>query len=173
MGGSPPRFAANVSGSSWRQVSTENGPRVVRSAMNNQRIFTEFGVSPNDYALVMDTTSSLFLALVPKSSGSGLDIIPVLVRSDVRSVNEDDGTSIFETQLSNGDALGNSFQGLRGSMQGTAKFSSEGVVRRFTGNINASGGDSGPLVKGGAKGINFPVIMKFKVTRGALFTQAP
>jgi hypothetical protein len=71
--------------------------------------------------------------------------------------------------------LGTSFGAYAARGLGTAKFSDEGFLQRFTGNVNASGGAGGPIIVKGdtAKGGGVGVIMKFKVTRGALFTAAP
>jgi hypothetical protein len=171
FGGIAQRYLVNVNGSAFKQVSGDGGSRIMRSAINNQRIFEEFGVSRDDYALVLDVGSESIVSLVPKSKSSGLDIIPVLQRADVRVAgNSQTGTSMFETPIGNGVAVGNIFAGLRGTMLGSLQFSEDDRLLRFSVNVQGSGTGGPILIKGG---FSSGILLKFKVTRGAPFNQAP
>ena len=79
---------------------------------------------------------------------------------------------MIETPIENGSSSAGIFTGLRGTMMGSLKYSADDRLLKFSANILGSGGTA-PVVKtdAGAKG-GFPdVILKLKVTKGALFTQ--
>ena len=174
--GGPPRFLANINGSAFKQVKGDNGSRVERSPINNQRIFEEFGVSQEDYALVLDVNAESLVSLVPRSSTVKLPVIYVILRSDVHTASNGKlRTSMFETPVGNSDAEGTLFQDLRGTMFGSLKFSESDELLKFNATVTGSSNADSIIVKDGtAKGLfTTGILLKFKVTRGAPFTVAP
>ena len=170
------RYLANVSGTAFEQISVDSTQRIKSSPVNTARVFEEFGVSPNDYALVLDINSGNMVTLVPKSAGSGLPIIPVMQRESVRTIsNSKADAHMFESPIGNSASSAGIFTGLRGTMLGSLKFSDDDRLLKFSASFNGSGSDfGGPVVTDQAKGaFSTGVLLKLKVSKGALFTQAP
>jgi hypothetical protein len=118
-----PLLLANVSGTvEIQEPLTADATRTRFSSLNNQRVFAEFNVSPNDYALVVNIIGSGVLQLMPRSTNAGLPTIEVLSLSD--------NTSVIDTKKGIGDlfstisstATDNLFEGLTGSVHGRITF---------------------------------------------------
>src|SRR5215213_3283984 len=114
--GDPIRYLANINGTAFEQIVVDETQKIKSSPVNTTRVFEEFGVSPNDYALVLDVNAfdNNIVAFVPKSASSGLPIVPVLVRSGVRTIsNSKARVSMIETPIENGSSSAGIFTGLR------------------------------------------------------------
>jgi len=161
-------FEVAVSGtiSTQQLVSIEAG-KIVTKAFNNTRIYQEFGVSPNDYQLVLNASSNDLLLLVPKSAGSGLTNIPVVRMSDQESlIDTARHLALFGAQIES-TATGNVFEEFAGAHTGSIKvkgtLETENITK-VTLSLYAQG--SGPGGDGSS-------LFKLKITTGKRFEQAP
>lgn len=173
-------FVANVSGTVYQQPGFGDEAKLVATPLNAKRIFTEFGVSQDDYALVVSVGGDEFLALVPKSSGSGLPVINVIniSFSDYRAAfNGKTGAGVAEFPII---PFGNTniFNNLRGSILANLKLSTDtDKIQRFSASITGSSGTGAIKMdepksltpKGGVSTPN--TLFKIKVSKGAPFTQ--
>jgi hypothetical protein len=169
-------FIANFAGTAIKQVTVGENTRAATSPVNSRRVFDEFGVSPDDYALVLNLDSSALVSLVPKSASAALPTITVLQIAEPRTVkNSMTKVELFEVPVANTSASGNIFDSLRGTLFGSLKFAPDKTLSRFNGNLTGSSGNGAVVVTSPAKGAVAPatVLLKFKVTKGARFTQAP
>lgn len=164
------RYIANLTGSAFEDINVEAGRRNFRTKLNNDRVYKEFGVEKEDYALVLRLQSSWLVSLVPRSASSGLETIPVVIIDSSRmATNVNNGMIAFETPVSNLGAGTTIFNQLRGTMMATANYTGQGLLPRFIGQVNASG-VRGVLAKGSS---GSGVVLQFTITRGAVFNQQP
>ncbi|HTO53485.1 MAG TPA: hypothetical protein VMR50_08880 [Myxococcota bacterium] len=122
--GSPMMFKAKISGTVLVQLS--NSPtdgQIVKTKLDNKRVFQEFGVSDSDYELVWSFDGNAGLELVAKSLFAKLPVISVLPIGDVDPI-VDTHTRTFALidNLEDGGALGNLFEGITGGLTGTVKY---------------------------------------------------
>jgi hypothetical protein len=174
-GGSSGTFLVNISGTVYKPLSSEEGTRPVATPLNNRRIFAEFDVSPDDYALVITLDGEGLILLVPKSGSVKLPVITVLALDGARSIpNTRTGVILFESPVFNSNESGNIFSNMRGTIFGSLKLNEGEGLQRFNANVTGSSA-SGPIVKTvTAKGIvSTTTLLKFKVTRGRPFVQEP
>jgi hypothetical protein len=180
-GGPANVFVANINGTIYQQSGSGEDAKVVTSPLNAKRIFTEFGVSQNDYALVLNINSDDFLILVPKDAGSELPVITVLGISEAHALlNGKSGAGVFETPISNGPAGDtNLFGNLRGTMFGAIKVNPDTEkVQRFSASVTGSSTPGAVIKMDPAKGAtpkggsSASVLYKFKLSKGAPFTQS-
>lgn len=161
---------ATVTGTVQTQVTFSASEARFRTALlNNKRIFQEFGVSKDDYVLVVNVSNGGELLLLPKSSSSGLPTISVAKVGSSKS--------IIDTKVGQGkvqavlapSAATNLFKDLVGDLTGTIFFQGPVVslsIKKFVFTIAASGTDTNPVSTGVA-------LLKFKTTAQGVFLQQP
>jgi hypothetical protein len=160
-------FKAKVSGTAQTQLVL--GPtdgRIDTSPLNNARIFAEFGVSPDLYALVFEVGSTTVLELVPKSSMAKLPTIEVvkLGTGVGQVVDTHSRTLAIAGPIAAGTAT-NLFQGIAGEVTGAVKYDGAFPPTAFKSlslDVRAQSMDAG-----------LDAILKFKITTSGVFTQTP
>lgn len=167
-GGVSQLLKAKVSGTVQTQqvVGSEQG-KIKTSAVNNQRIFSEFGVSDDDYELVV-SISGPGLYLIPRNSGSPLPSIEVIIFSESSGLIIDTkkrALSYIATAL-NESSTTNLFDGLVGTATGTFRYDGTFPAADYKSaqlNVVARGTDQG--------GESETAILKLKITTTGKFTQ--
>jgi hypothetical protein len=153
-------ISVKVSGTIQQQQELPVGEKVAVSKLSNQTIFTEFGVSPDDYELVMTFNGLTVLEFLPKSMSSGLPTVPVMnfdnpwFLLDSKS-NQDK----FGSGLSSPEA-GGLFHVLVGGTNGSLKFDKQGFP-------------AGVSLEALASSQNSQSLFKFKVSSHGVFVQGP
>jgi hypothetical protein len=154
-------FLANISGT----IYASTGEVIVQGQFKNDRIFTDFGVSEAEYALVLQPNSNEFLVLRPKSASSPSNTIPILEINEARALTSSKTKSaMYEAPFTNKTDRINLFTTMRGNVFGTAKYSDveQGIFSKLTFNGDgSSGGDFSAL------------LVRFKVTSGKRFVATP
>lgn len=117
-----PVFLVEITGAVY-STPDAGGPEfeLDTTKVNNARIFAEFGVSKEDYALVLDG-NILKVLFRQKNSGAGLPDIPVLDISLGSGGVSTDKKLIRAAGPITSPATGNLFEGLEGTGLGTVTF---------------------------------------------------
>lgn len=164
-GGAMPQLKAKISGTVQTQIVL--GPaegKIAKTKLDNARVFEEFGVSPDLYALVFDP--SVGLVLVPKSSLAKLPTILVMeLGGSASAVDTHSGSFAISAPVDNPDAMANLFENLAGEVQGVAKYRGTFPPTEFT-KITLAG-----FARGHTSDGDFKALMKFKVTASGVFVQ--
>jgi hypothetical protein len=153
---------AKISGTVSVQEIKGTNATVHTTALNNNRLFDEFGVSSEQYELVADIISSEhFVALVPRSASAELPIIPVITIADARTIAITKTQSVlFEVPMTNSTPTTNIFKSFRGTASGSAKINGSTFMKM---SLNGVGSSRNPDVH----------LFKFKVTTSKPFTPEP
>jgi hypothetical protein len=144
-------------------ISNTDG-RIHTAPLNAKRIYQEFAVSPQDYELVLGTSSGLIL--LPRHAGASLPTLTIFGFGD-QDILVNTKAKLFELEaaIKPGDNT-NLFQNLAGEMLGIGLYSGPNFsFRNIAFTITARGNSS---ISGHPE-----ALLKFKVTAGAPFTQQP
>jgi hypothetical protein len=159
-------FEVTVSGTiSTQQVIEVETGKIVTKPFNNARIYQEFGVSSQDYALVLNASSNEILLLIPRDASSGLtNIVVVEMEDQATLLNTVRGSALFGAVVRS-DATDNVFEGFVGAHSGSIKV--KGALE--TENITKVAMTL--LAQGSGPGGNGQSLFKLKITTGQRFEQ--
>ena len=165
-----PLMTIKLSGTVEVQDAISPGVTKVRvSRLDAKRVFAEFSVSGDDYALVIDASGPGVVELVPKRVSAALPTIEVFSLSG--------NLALIDTEKAFGDfnanvgspAVGNLFEGLTGVVNGRVSFKgsiASGILKKFTFSSLAVGKNQSGVT-------NQVALLKFKVATSKVFTQLP
>ena len=148
-------MAPKVSGT----VQVESAGRIVTTKLDNDRIFEEFGASPDDYVLVVALSSiSLSLDLVSKVEGSfpNIEVVRLDTTGDALLQDAKTRTVTYEGSIAAVPTT-NLFDTLSGEISGTGKVPSHGPINKVTLEVNGHTVES--------------AVLRFKISASGAFTQ--
>jgi len=159
-------FKAKVSGSVRTQLLiTPVDGRIESAPLNNKRIFDEFGVSPDDYELVLTLSGDISVLLMPKSLSSGLPSVNVFTVHGSSIVDTHKNTIGAGGSLTSG-ATTNLFKDLAGELQGAIKFKGAILSPQFT-KVTLDGHARGTGLESSV------ALLTIKLSTGATFVPGP
>jgi hypothetical protein len=149
-------FAVKVSGTIQQQGPNET---IITSRLDNQRIFDDAGVTPEQYELVLSFLGPNGIELLPKSSAAKLPTILVFSLDDLTFLfSQKPHQERFCSPISSPAASG-PFQGLVGAMTGVIRF------KAGEQNSVSISGEGSSSVSGS--------LFRFKVSTHGFFVQSP
>ena len=158
-------FLARVTGTVTTQETVTAGTsRIEVTPLTNKRIFDEFRVSTEDYALTMTPTGSL--RLLPKSASSANPTITIISFTSTPIVLDTRrGIGRFVGRTSSATTA-NLFEGFVGHADGSFRFtqSTPPSNTQVTYTVSGAGDDLSA---------DTPAILRFKLVSGRPFAQAP
>ncbi|HTO06491.1 MAG TPA: hypothetical protein VMR86_05475 [Myxococcota bacterium] len=151
-------LSVKVSGTIQQQVDLPVGSKVGSAKLSNQTIFDDFGVSPDQYELVMSFAGPVVIELLPKSLLAKMPVIPVFtLENGVFLLDSKQNQERFSGGLTSPASAG-LFQDLTGGASGILKFGSTGFPKA----VSLTG-----------EGSSFPSqsLFKLKVSSHGIFVQ--
>jgi hypothetical protein len=158
---------AKVSGTVQTQTPVPPSDGRIHSAkLDSKRIFDEFGVSSDQYELVVSLGVTLTLELLPKLSAAKLPTILVVeLGSDSQEIFDTKARTIaLGGSIAPGTAT-NLFENIAGEIAGTARYQGtpiSGVITKLVLGVTGRGTDT--------SGVG-PALLKFKIAAAGSFVQ--